>query len=186
MIARLYKALRRRLRAKKALAAARAASRSRLEQGGIKRVLVVCYGNIYRSPFAGTYLRQHLPADVEVRTSGFHRTDGRPSPPRHVTMSQARNIDLSQHRSSKVTPEDLQWADIVVLMDRHNWGALDDLGADHRKLVWLGAFGAGDVEIADPYELDDAHAQRVLDQMEQSGKELVARIRAAQVSSDAT
>jgi protein-tyrosine phosphatase len=179
MIARLYKALRRRLRAKKALAAARHASLSRIQQGGVKRMLVVCYGNIYRSPFAGIYLRQQLP-DVEVRTSGFHRVVGRPSPPRHVTMSQSRNIDLSQHRSSRVTPEDLQWADVVVLMDRHNWGALDDLGADHRKLVWLGAFGSGDVEIADPYELDDAHAQRVLDQMEQSGKELVARLRAAQ------
>lgn len=186
MITRLYKALRRRLRAKKALLAARDASRARLEQGGIKRVLVVCYGNIYRSPFAGAYLRQHLPAGIEVRSSGFHRVVGRPSPPRHVAMGRLRNIDLSQHRSSKVTPADLQWADVVVLMDRHNWGALDDLGADHRKLVWLGAFGAGGVEIADPYELDDAHAQRVLDQMEQSSKELVARIRAAQVSSDAT
>lgn len=178
MIARLYKALRRRLRAKQALAAARESSVSRMQQGGVKRVLVVCYGNIYRSPFAGTYLRQHLPAGVEVRSSGFHRVAGRSSPPRHVTMSRARNIDLSEHRSSKVTVEDLQWADIVVLMDRHNWGALDELGADHAKLVWLGAFGSGDVEIADPYELDDAHAQRVLDQMEQASRELVARIRA--------
>ena len=182
MIARIYKALRRRWRAKKALAAARDDSHSRVARAGIKRVLVICYGNIYRSPFVGAYLRQHLPADVEVRTSGFHRTVGRPSPPRHVTMSQSRNIDLSQHRSSRITPADLQWADIVVLMDRHNWGALDDLGADHRKLVWLGAFGTDGVEVADPYELDDAHAERVLDQMEHSGKELVARIRSAQGS----
>jgi protein-tyrosine phosphatase len=179
MIARFYKALRRRLRARKALAAARDTSRLRIEQGGVKRVLVICYGNIYRSPFAGAHLRQHLPADIEVRTSGFHRVAGRPSPPRHVTMSRSRNIDLSEHRSSTVTLQDIQWADIVVLMDRHNWGALDDLGADPAKLVWLGAFGSGDVEIADPYELDDAHAQRVLEQMEQSSSELVARIRAA-------
>jgi len=179
MLVRLVKALRRRWRARKALAAARESSRSRLQQGNVKRVLVICYGNIYRSPFTGTYLRNHLPADIEVRTSGFHRTVGRPSPPRHVTMSQARNIDLSAHRSSKVTIEDVRWADIVVLMDRHNWGALDDLGADHAKLVWLGAFGSGDIEIADPYELDDAHAQRVLDQMEQAGGELSRLITSA-------
>ncbi len=178
MIARLYKALRRRLRAKRALAAARDVSVARIRQGGIKRVLVVCYGNIYRSPFAGISLRQGLPAEIEVRSSGFHRVAGRPSPDRHVAMSRARNIDLSAHRSSKVTAEDLQWADIVVLMDRHNWGLLDDLGADHSKLVWLGAFGPGDLEIADPYELDDAHAQRVLDQLEHASRELAARIRA--------
>src|SRR5690348_1897243 len=118
MIARLYKALRRRLRAKRALAAARDASLARVQAGGIKRILVVCYGNIYRSPFAGVSLRQLLPAQIEVRSSGFHRKAGRPSPERHVIMSRARNIDLSAHRSSKVTPEDLQWADIIVLMDR--------------------------------------------------------------------
>ena len=144
----------------------------------MKRVLVICYGNIYRSPFAGTYLRERLAPDVEVRTSGFHRTVGRSSPPRHVAMSRERNVDLSAHRSSRVSPEDLQWADIVVLMDRHNWGALDDLGADPAKLVWLGAFGNGDLEVADPYELDDAHAQRVLTQMEQACGELASRIRA--------
>jgi protein-tyrosine phosphatase len=167
MIARLFKALRRRVRAKRALAAARDVSLARVQQGGVKRVLVVCYGNIYRSPFAGTSLRQLLPADIEVRSSGFHRTAGRSSPERHVIMSRARNIDLSTHRSSKVTAE-----------DRHNWGALDDLGADHSKLVWLGAFGPGGVEIADPYELDDAHAQRVLDQLEQASRELATRLRA--------
>jgi protein-tyrosine phosphatase len=179
MIARIYKALRRRLRARKALAEARETSRRRIQQGGVKRVLVVCYGNIYRSPFCGASLRQLLPADIEVRTSGFHRVVDRPSPARHVTMSQSRKIDLSAHRSSKITPEDLRWADIVVLMDRHNWDALDQIGADHSKLVWLGAFGSGDIEVPDPYELDDAHAQRVLDQMEQASRALAESIRSA-------
>lgn len=179
MIARIYKALRRRLRAKRALAAAREASLARIQKGGIKRVLVVCYGNIYRSPFAGVSLRQSLPAEIEVRSSGFHKVAGRSSPERHVIMSRARNIDLSTHRSSKVTAEDLQWADIVVLMDRHNWGLLDDLGADHSKLVWLGAFAPGDVEIVDPYELDDAHAQRVLDRLEHASRELATRLSSA-------
>jgi protein-tyrosine phosphatase len=183
MIARIYKALRRRLRARKALAEAREASRRRIQQGGVKRVLVVCYGNIYRSPFCGASLRKLLPSDIEVRTSGFHRVVDRPSPPRHVTMSQSKNIDLTAHRSSKLTPEDLQWADIVVLMDRHNWDALDQIGAEHAKLVWLGAFGSGDLEVPDPYELDDAHAQRVLDQMEQASRALAESIRAAQRAS---
>lgn len=180
MIVRIVKALRRRLRARKALAQAREASRQRIQRGGVKRVLVVCYGNIYRSPFCGAFLRQHLPADVEVRTSGFHRVTGRPSPERHVTMSQSRKVDLSGHRSSRITLEDASWADVIVLMDRHNWGALDELGADHSKLVWLGAFGSGDVEIPDPYELDDAHARRVMDRMEEASRALAAGIRATQ------
>lgn len=180
MIARIARALRRRLRARKALAQAREASRRRIQQGGINRVLVICYGNIYRSPFCGASLRAQLPANIEVRTSGFHKAVDRPSPARHVTMSQSRNIDLTSHRSSKITPADLQWADVIVLMDRHNWDALDQIGADHAKLVWLGAFGLGDIEVPDPYELDDAHAERVLDQMEQASRELAQSILTAQ------
>lgn len=176
MIARLYQALRRRVRAGKALAGARESSLARIKQGGIKRVLVVCYGNIYRSPFAGTALRQALPAEIEVRSSGFHKVAGRSSPDRHIAMSRDRNIDLSAHRSSRISIDDVRWADIVVLMDRHNWNALDNLGAEHSKLVWLGAFGPGELEIADPYELDDAHAQRVLDQLEQTSRELATRL----------
>jgi protein-tyrosine-phosphatase len=50
--------------------------------------------------------------------------------------------------------------------------------------VWLGAFAPGDVEIADPYELDDAHARRVMDQMEQASKELAMRLHASLKSTD--
>ena len=178
MIARLYKAMRRRLRANRALATARDVSVARVQQGGIKRVLVVCYGNVYRSPFACTQLRQLLPAEIEVRSSGFHHKVGRSSPERHIAMSRSRNIDLSAHRSSKVSVEDLQWADIIVLMDRDNWDRLDAVGADHSKFVWLGAFGPGNVEIDDPYEVGDAHAERVLDQLEHASRELATRIRA--------
>lgn len=179
MIARIYKALRRRLRVSRALATARQSSLRRIQRGDVKRVLVVCYGNIYRSPFCGACLRERLAPAVEVRTSGFHRVVGRPSPPRHVIMSRARNIDLAEHRSSNVTAQDLQWADVIVLMDRHNWALLDELGADHANLVWLGAFGSGDVEIADPYEMDDAGAERVLARMEQASRELAENIRKA-------
>jgi len=138
----------------------------------------VCYGNVYRSPFAGTYLRQALPAEIEVRSTGFHHNVGRSSPERHITMSRARNIDLSTHRSTQIKGEDLQWADIIVLMDRDNWDRLDAVGADHSKFVWLGAFGPGNVEIDDPYEVGDEHAARVLDQLENASRELATRIRA--------
>lgn len=150
---------------------------ARIQQGGIKRVLVVCYGNVYRSPFAGTYLRQSLPAEIEVRSVGFHHNVGRPSPERHVTMSRARNVDLSAHRSAQIGADDLQWADIIVLMDRDNWDRLEAVGADPAKYVWLGAFGPGNVEIDDPYEVGDEHAARVLDQLETASRELTARIR---------
>jgi protein-tyrosine phosphatase len=179
MISRLIAALRRRWRERRALATARDVSRQRLQGAPMKRILVVCYGNIYRSAFAGEYLRRRLGEDVEIRSSGFHRTIGRPSPVRHVAMSRSLGTDLAHHRSSLTTPQDLAWADTIVLMDRHNWTALEAMGADHRKLVWLGALGSSGLEIPDPYELDDARALQVLNSIEQACDALITRLRGA-------
>jgi len=181
MLGRIATSLRRRWRARRAVATARRDTEARLAQRPLSRILVICYGNIYRSAFVGTLLREKLGKRAEIRSAGFHKVVGRASPERHVEMSRSLGVDLSQHRSALVTVEDLRWADTILLMDRHNWDALVALGADHDKLVWLGALGTGELEIADPYRLDDAEALRVLRSMEESSRALLARIEARQV-----
>jgi protein-tyrosine phosphatase len=178
MLGRIAASLRRRWRASRALATARRDSESRLGKRPLKRILVICYGNIYRSAFVGVWLRDRLGDRAEIRSAGFHKVIGRSSPERHVEMSRALGVDLTQHRSALVTVEDLQWADTILLMDRHNWDALVSLGADHDKLIWLGALGPAELEIPDPYRLDDAEAQRVLRVMDESARALLARIEA--------
>src|SRR5688572_31385329 len=123
-IRRILASLGRRWRAARAVAGAGAATRSRLARGAIRRVLIVCYGNIYRSAFIAEYLRKHLGERVEVRGGGFHQKVGRPSPPDHVRMCAERGVDLAGHRSRCIDAADLEWADTIVLMDRHNWLAL--------------------------------------------------------------
>ena len=81
-------------------------------------------------------------------------------------MSRAHGIDLSGHRSAIVDPADLAWADLIVLMDRHNWQALHFVAAPADRLVWLGAMDDGPVEIPDPYALDEQAAQAVLSRLE--------------------
>ncbi len=80
-------------------------------------------------------------------------------------MARARGVDLSLHASSVISTADLQWAEIIVLMDRKNWVRLRRMGADESKLVWLGALGPGRVEIEDPYEMDDAGASLLLERL---------------------
>lgn len=164
-LADLYARVRRRVQHWKARRGARSATRRRLQAGSMRRLLVVCYGNIYRSPFVARYLRDKLGARVEIRSAGFHPVTDRESPPRHVTMSKALGIDLADHRSRLVTPDDLVWADTIVLMDAKNWQLLVEAGADPAKFVWLGALQEGPVEVADPYQLHEEAARRVLQRM---------------------
>ena len=165
-----------RVRAWLALRRAREHSMNTLASSHPTRILVVCHGNIYRSAFVGEYLRARVHGDVIVRSTGFHRQSGRRSPRRHVTMALDRGVDLSRHESSVIEPADLEWAEIVVLMDRSNWVGLRRIRVEPSKLVWLGALTPGTVEIDDPYRMDDTAASRLIDRLAQCTEGLAERL----------
>ena len=150
-------------------------SRAVLEAGRPHRLLVVCYGNIYRSPYAARLLGDRLGPVCQVRSRGFHRVADRPSPQAHVEMSLESGVDLRTHRSAILAAADLQWADAIMLMDRHNWQALRKLGADPEKLIWLGALDGG-AEIADPYGKPDEDARRLMHRVHRCTEALAAAI----------
>ena len=154
------------LKASLAMRRARADSSRRVAVAVPCNILVVCYGNIYRSAFVAEYLRTHLDSRMVVRSAGFHPEGGRSSPDRHVLMCEELGVQLADHRSSVIVPTNLQWAGLIVLMDRSNWIQLRRMGAPEEKLVWLGAWASGgDLEVADPYRLDDSAARRELDRI---------------------
>lgn len=83
-------------------------------------VLVVCYGNICRSPYAAAKLRGLLRERgnqlVRVDSAGFvgpHRE----SPPEAIDAASARGFDLRRHRSRVISPESAQRAGLIVVME---------------------------------------------------------------------
>ncbi|HEY0687078.1 MAG TPA: hypothetical protein VGD45_32340 [Steroidobacter sp.] len=169
--------IRRRVGALRAVRRARVDTQARLAAAPVNRILVICYGNIYRSAFLGCYLSDALQGVAEVRSAGFHPKGGRPCPERHVAAAARLGVDLQQHRSSVVRKEDLEWADTILLMDRHNWAALQEAGADPRKYVWAGALCEGPVEVVDPYQLTDQSAAAITERLLRSGRGLMEKIR---------
>lgn len=165
-----------RLRCFGALVTARRDSLGNLARPGIRRVLVVCYGNIYRSAFVGAYLLQRSIPGLEVRSAGLHPIDGRSVPDRHVDMSRLYGVDLNAHRSAVLTSKDLAWADLIVLMDRHNWQELIVRGADRERLVWLGTLDGGAIEIRDPYVLDNERAKQTVARLAACSARLTASL----------
>ena len=160
-----------RFRCRHALLRARTQSNTAIKASCVRRVLVLCYGNIYRSPLVKKCLDRELAGRVDTRSAGFHPVSGRPSPVRHVQMCAELGLDLSAHQSSIVTGGDLAWADVIVIMDRHNWQRARQLGAPSGKIVWLGAFARGAIEIEDPFNLADEEArQTVIRLVECSGR----------------
>jgi protein-tyrosine phosphatase len=87
------------------------------------RVLMVCSGNICRSPTAEGVLRAKLGAAglgerIEVGsagTQGLHA--GEPPDPRAITEARARGYDLSALRARRVVGEDFVRFDLILAMD---------------------------------------------------------------------
>jgi len=176
MLLRKFQTLMLRFGANRALARARETTEEALAAAprGAK-VLVVCHGNIYRSPLVATRLRELLGAGRVVTQGGFHAKGDRPSPAPHVAMSATLGVDLRSHRSRVLESGDYA-ADLIVLMDRRNWVNLRRAGADERKFVWVGALGQGEIEIPDPYGLDAAKAEAIVKRLIAATDELAKRL----------
>ena len=82
-----------------------------------REILVVCHGNVCRSPYLQAVLQRALP-ELAVMSAGFFGSD-RPVPQISVTLSAKRGFDLSRSRSRPLTQSTVSNADLVIVMDSH-------------------------------------------------------------------
>jgi protein-tyrosine phosphatase len=170
-----------RLECTRAMIRARKDSRARLAAKSPKRVLVLCYGNIYRSAFVSVSLAARLQSQVsgcEIRCAGFHPVEGRYSPDDFVVLAREYGVELAGHRSRLVSSEDIAWADTIVIMDRFNWGRVAAHGKDARaKIVWLGAFAPTfPLQVRDPYKQPPPRVRAIVEQMKTATESLAAEL----------
>ena len=155
------------------------------EQGEL-RILVVCLGNICRSPMAHGVLARKLEAAglaerVHVDSAGtgdYHIGKGPDTRARMIAGS--RGYDLSQLRARQVEPVDFRLHDLVLAADKSNLSDLLALApgpAERAKVrLFLSYANPGREEVPDPYEGDWSDFALALDLIEDAADGLVAAI----------
>ncbi|MDA9576412.1 low molecular weight phosphotyrosine protein phosphatase [Flavobacteriaceae bacterium] len=87
------------------------------------KILMVCLGNICRSPLAEGILKSKLPSTQfyidSAGTSGFH--SGNAPDPRSVEVAKKNGLDISQQKSRPFRAYDLEEFDIIFVMDQANY-----------------------------------------------------------------
>lgn len=115
----------------------------------IKNILVICIGNICRSPIAEGLLKHALP-ETSVRSAGIGAMIGHPADPFAVQLTQEQGIDINAHRAQSLAAWMVNEADIILTMDLEQKRFIEQKYATSKgKVFRLGEFDKYD--IPDPY-----------------------------------
>jgi protein-tyrosine phosphatase len=122
------------------------------------KILMVCLGNICRSPLAEGILASKLPKDKFIvdsaGTGSWHI--GRPPDERSIAIAKKNKIDISVQKGRQFTESDFDTFDYIYVMDNSNYSDVIQLADSekHTKKVQLilnELFPNENVDVPDPY-----------------------------------
>lgn len=128
-----------------------------------KKILMVCLGNICRSPLAHGILQEKIienDLNWEVDSAGtsdYH--NGEQPDPRSIQEAEVNGIDIRDQRSRSLTKSDIKKFDLILAMDKSNRDNIIKLcdSEDEKakvKMILNYTFPEEDIDVPDPYYND--------------------------------
>jgi protein-tyrosine phosphatase len=141
----------------------------------VKSILVVCEGNICRSPMAEGLLGAALPG-MELHSAGLNAVLGAPADDTAVELMSQRGIDITAHRARQITRQMCLDADLVIVMEREQRQRLENTYPEACGRVFrLGEYM--DSDVPDPYRKPISAFRTALSIIEDGLGQWVQRIR---------
>lgn len=129
---------------------------ARLPQGP-KRILVLCKGNICRSPFVEIYLRraaEHHKLQISISSAGMEAETGIAAYPLAKSVAPLFGVDLDTHRTTSMADALVEEADIILVMEPDHVSQLAERFPTTVKRTFLLGWFIQErpmTEIKDPY-----------------------------------
>ena len=129
------------------------------------KILMVCLGNICRSPIAHGLLIHHaenLGLHVEIDSAGtISNHAGSPPDSRSIEIMTRNNHDISSQRSRIVKHEDFEYYDLILAMDKSNYEDLCSLAINDAQKSKINLVLPQEGEVPDPYYGGDSGFESV-------------------------
>lgn len=146
------------------------------------RILMVCLGNICRSPLAEGILKSKVSSSNyfvdSAGTAGYHVGDAPDS--RSIAVAKKHNIDISKQRCRKFVKNDFHQFDVIYAMDKSNYNNIVSLAenkADIKKVkLLLSVLDTPNNEVPDPYYGGDDGFQNVFDMIDIACNEITINL----------
>ncbi|HBM2772776.1 TPA: low molecular weight protein-tyrosine-phosphatase Wzb [Enterobacter hormaechei subsp. xiangfangensis] len=143
------------------------------------KILVVCVGNICRSPTAERLLKNYQPA-LTVDSAGLGALVGKGADERAASVALEHNLSLDGHVARQVSGRMCQEYDLILAMEKRHIHALCDIAPEMRGKVMLFGHWDGEREIPDPYRKSREAFEAVYTLLDQSARQWAQALKAQQ------
>lgn len=143
------------------------------------KILVVCVGNICRSPTGERLLRTYHPA-LSVNSAGLGALVGKGADANAVRVAQQHNLSLDGHCAQQISRRMCRDYDLILTMEKRHIAAICEMAPEMRGKVML--FGHWDAkrEIPDPYRKSHDAFEAVFDLLDLSAQKWANALNAHQ------
>ncbi len=146
------------------------------------KILVVCLGNICRSPLAEGILKSKLPEHFFVDSAGtIAMHEGKHPDKRAIKTAQNHGIDIFGLKSRPIKKSDLENFDHIFCMDLNNMEDVISIAEneEQRKKISLFLEEAGNqknAEVPDPYYGDLSGFEEVYQLLDEAAEKIAAKL----------
>ncbi len=148
-----------------------------------KRILMVCLGNICRSPLAEGILKSKVnPEKVFVDSAGTgHWHIGNPPDERSIAVGRKYNIDITDQLGRQFSAKDFDDFDLIYVMDNSNKSDVLELAENEEqrakvKLILDEVFPGENVDVPDPYMGGTMGFEKVYRMLDEACKLIAAKL----------
>ncbi|MDW6233199.1 protein-tyrosine-phosphatase Etp [Escherichia coli] len=136
-------------------------------------ILVVCTGNICRSPIGERLLRKRLPG-VKVKSAGVHGLVKHPADAADVAAN--HGVSLEGHAGRKLTAEMARNYDLILAMESEHIAQVTAIAPEVRGKTMLFGQWLEQKEIPDPYRKSQDAFEHVYGMLERASQEWAKRL----------
>lgn len=115
-------------------------------------ILMVCLGNICRSPLAEGILQSKAPTGMKIDSAGTSNWHVGKSPDkRSIAVAKQHGIDISNQKARQFQSEDFSNFDVIFVMDQSNYADVLALAKNEVEKSKVRLILGNHQEVPDPY-----------------------------------
>lgn len=143
------------------------------------KILVVCVGNICRSPTGERLLKSHLPS-LTIESAGLGALVGKAADASAISIAAEHQISLDGHCARQITGRMCREYDLILAMEKRHIATLHDLAPEMRGKVMLFGHWDDERDIPDPYRKSREAFEAVYQLIDRSAQQWAQALKAQQ------